>query len=821
MPNTTTNDVEQSNNSNSVPNEQIVREQNVTDDTTTFINSAVLKTNDTSYVYSLPHDFIKTSYGGVIDQSLTAFLEKPIVFATGNFQTTDTFSTFFNNWNMPYSLLTASAADIWKQKLKGFYGMRMTMKFTIAINGDPFQQGRYILGWVPMAGAAYDGIKTALSYNQHLCSLVQRTTVPHVEVDVNTDSMAELVIPFVSVKNFYNLQEIFSATHQTVLGTLSLYPYEPLASPAGSTTVSYTIYASLHDVELFGAASPESGLVETSELANKLHNANTFLKSTKVISKATGAASQVAKYAGDFMSLFAPQSLTAPLYSVAWVMNAAKDVAKLHGYSKPTQGDSSMKVTLRNNINHSTVDGDSDAIGLGMCASNGVVAVPGLASSKYDEMSYVSIATRPAWFKTETWALTTPVGAFSTTNINHYYGVLQSGNDMLQPLSLLSLMHTYVRGGIRIKVKFVKTKFHSGRIAFSFYPVGNGINLTGNSAYVNRWIVDIRTQSEITMDIPFISDRQWCLSGENFGILKADIVSALVAPATVPSSIKLLYEVSALEDIEFATPGPFNQAMIIATPQSGLYDESEVNGVLGGASVIKDPLLSTATTVGEKLVSTRAYLRRFFPFRGMQGNATGTKKFNSYFNSIVTDALPVLDTATSDFIASDPYAILSRCFAISRGGTRFRFINGGGNTVPSTISLTINYPSSDTSTIVDSSAGLTGIYTGYSRAYQQCTNNSTITVEVPQYTTVFGRATADTWTSGAATTKYKINGRGATTVVHALPASLTLPANQAGFENTSVFRAMADDGDLMCFVSVPPIRDVTGLRIGSWSGTLY
>lgn len=821
MPNTINNPNAQDIDNQPVPNSQTHHEGNATMDTTTFVNTAVTKTNNTSFVYSLPHDFIKTSYGGIIDQSLTAFLEKPITFATGNFQTTDTFSTFFNTWNMPFSLLTSSAANIWEDKLKGFYGMRMTMKFTIAINGDPFQQGRYILGWVPQAGAAYDGIKTALSVNQHLCSLVQRTTVPHVEVDVNTDTFGELIIPFVSVRNFYNLQEIFANNHQTVLGTLALYPYEALSSPAGSTTVSYTVYASLHDVELFGAASPESGLFETKELANTLHNANTFLKQTKVVSKATDAASKIAKYAGDFVSLFAPQSIASPLYSVAWVMNAARDVAKLHGYSKPTQGDSSMKVTLRTGINHSTVDGDSDAIGMGMCASNGVVAIPGLASTKYDEMSYVSMATRPAWFKTETWALTTPVGSFSSTDVKHYYGIVQSGNDMLQPMSLLTLMHTYVRGGIKIKVKFVKTKFHSGRIAFSFYPTGNGISLTGNPAYVNRWIVDIRTQSEIVLDIPFISDRQWLIGGESFGVLKADIVSALVAPATVPSSIKLIYEVSSLEDIEYALPGPFNQSMIIATPQSGLYDENEMGGNIGESSVIRDPILSTATTVGEKIVSLRAYLRRFFPFRGMQGSVTGTQKFNNYFNSIVTDSIPVLTTSTTDFIASDPYAILSRCFAISRGGTRFRFINGSGNTVPSTIFLNVNSPSSDTSTIRDSSSSVTGIFTGYSRVYQQCTNNSTITVEIPQYSTVFGRATADLWTDGSATIKYKTNGRGATTIVHALPAGISLPVNTNLFENTSVFRSMADDGDLMCFVSVPPVRDVTGLRIGSWSGTLF
>jgi hypothetical protein len=811
---TTNNDVQV------VPNQENEVQKDIKMDTTTFVNDAIVKVNNTAHVYHLPDGFLKTSYGGIIDQSLKAFLEKPIVFASGSFQTTDSFATFFNNWAMPYSLLTGSSANIWLSKLKGFYGIRMTLKFTITVNADPFQQGRYILAWVPLAGAANDTTKYGLTLNQSLCSLVQRTTVPHVEIDLNNDTVAELTIPFVSVRNYWNLAEAFSSNRLTDLGILALYPYEPLVSPAGSTIASFTIYASMTDVELYGAASPESGLDESSELSNTLNNANTFLKDTKILSRGSSALGQVAKYAGDFVSLFAPAAITAPLYTASWIMNSASNIAKLHGYSKPTQGDAALKVTVRTNPNHSTVDGDCDAAPLGMMASTGVASMPGLAGTKYDEMSYVSIATRPAWFKTETWSTTDGVGAFSSTNINHYYGISQSGNDMCQPISLLSLMHSYVRGGIRIRVKFVKTKFHSGRISFSFFPTGS-IDLTGNDAYVNRWIIDLRTQNEVVMDIPFISDRQWILAGEKFGVLKASIVSKLVAPANVSGSIKLLYEVSALEDIEYALPGPLNQSLIVATPQSGLYDEGKsVDGELGAGNLVKDPILSTASTVGEKIVSVRTYLRRFFPFRGMVGDATSLSKFNLHYNSIVTDTIPALPTPTTDTFPTDPWGILARCYAISRGGMRYRFMNGAGNTVPTTVSLTVNYPTTDATTTVSSVDGLTGIYTGYSRVYQQCTNNSTVTVEVPQYTTVFGRATADLWTTGAATCKYKVNGRGCSTIVHALPLSVTCPANQAGFENTSVFRAMADDGDLMCFVSVPPIRDVTTLRIGSWAGAL-
>lgn len=571
---------------------------------------------------------------------------------------------------------------------------------------------------------------------------------------------------------------------------------------------------------MYGAASPESGLTEKNELAQTLNNANSFLKETKVLSRGSSALGQIAQYSGDFLSLFSPAIITKPLYTASWILNSASDVLKLHGYSKPTQGDSTLKVSVRTAQNHSTVDGDSDAAPLGMMSSTGVASMPGLAATKYDEMSYVSIATRPAWFKTVTWATSDGVGNLTDTNIGHYYGIAQSGNDMCQPISLLTLMHSYVRGGIRIKVKFVKTKFHSGRLAFSFFPT-NTIDLITTDAYVNRWIVDLRTQNEITMDIPFISDRQWILAGEKFGVLRTNIVSKLVAPATVSSSIKLLFEVSALEDIEYAVPGPFNQSIVIATPQSGLYDEGKsMDSTIGDAKVEKDPLLSTASCIGEKIVSARTFLRRFFPVRGLVGSATGAYKWNNRYNSIIADAIPVLNTATTDTIPTDPWGILARCYAISRGGMRYRFINGAGNTVPSTVSLTVNYPTADTEVMTTSVNSLNSIYTGYSRIYQQCTNNSVITVEVPQYSTIFGRPTADLWSSVNATTKYKVNGRGCSTVVHAIPLSVSLPANQDGFENTSVFRAMADDGDLMCFVSVPPICDVTTLRIGTWAGAL-
>jgi hypothetical protein len=60
------------------------------------------------------------------------------------------------------------------------------------------------------------------------------------------------------------------------------------------------------------------------------------LKESKVISKVTGTLGTISKYTGDFLSLFTPGIITKPLYTASWILNSASNVAKLHGYSKPT-----------------------------------------------------------------------------------------------------------------------------------------------------------------------------------------------------------------------------------------------------------------------------------------------------------------------------------------------------------------------------------------------------------------------------------------------------------------------------------------------------
>jgi len=147
---------------------------------------------------------------------------------------------------MPLAAFNSTQGQLWKNKLTGFYGIRMDMRFRIVINANRFQQGRYIIGWVPLAGISptTSNFKAVFVNNMHMATLVQRTTVPHVEFDLATETSAELLIPFVSTQNFWPLNSAISGNDVSSLGYLSLYPYSPLVSPAGSTVASYTLYVS-------------------------------------------------------------------------------------------------------------------------------------------------------------------------------------------------------------------------------------------------------------------------------------------------------------------------------------------------------------------------------------------------------------------------------------------------------------------------------------------------------------------------------------------------------------------------------------------------
>lgn len=746
----------------------------------------------------------------MLEQTLKEFLAKPITIATGNFATTDVLTTITST-SMPYGIMSTAGGLMWRSKLNGYFGIRMTMNFRLVVNANRFQQGRYIMSFTHFGGGTTNGTKTQLvNSNFRLPTLVQRTTVPHVEVDLNCDTAAELSIPYVSIRTFQPIHEMLNvpAGEQTTLGYLNLYPYSPLVTVAGSTTAPYRIYCWFTDVELIGAASPQSGLPR-SEVANK---------SNGIIS---GPLNAVARGFKEFEQI---PLLSTYARNISWVSDRLSRTAAMFGLSKPTQGDSLTKVNPLSAPSHTTVDGDSDSRSLATISQPGVLAVEGLSGTKFDEMDFSYICQKFAWFQTSSWALATAVDAVITSiPVTPNKGLTVAGPVYnFTPVGFVTNNFSRWRGGVKFRFKFVKTEFHSGRLSFDFFP-----NLPGSSnntlpEYVNRVIVDIREHSEVEILVPYTSNAMYTENANNIGTLVLRVIDPLVAPATVSSTVSILIEVAGHSDMEFNGPRFFSTPQGIV-PQSGLSEDCKIFcHTIGSTQSVANPTLSSSVASGEKISSYRSLIKRFTPFRG---NTYVPATVDNFVINMLCDALPVRSSSAAvTYVESDFYGTVAFCYAILGGGVRIRdVVSVSRLTNPASPTVAIHDTSSGlaTTSMITANSNITGLDMMNNSVIQETKHNAILTVEVPQYSEYVGKATSDLMMEDAAAIlKYNPNtalGSGnsyfARFVISPLNGPILVTPTSTGVH--SLHRAGADDANFYSFVSVPPLVQNSGL---GWTG---
>ena len=779
--------------------------------TTMFVDDANVVKKDDSMVTHVTDFLPKMNDTRMLQQSIIDFLEKPILLTNGNFNITDTLS-IISKHSLPFAAFNTVQGALWKAKLAGYFGIRMDMRLRVVVNANKFQQGRYILAWVPLASAqnSLAQAKNLLTNDLHLASLVQRTTVPHVEFDLNSSTSAELLIPFVSPHNFYPLNTLLAGgSDVATLGYANLYAYSPLVSPAGSSTAGYNIYINFENIHLVGAASAQMG-VSDNEVTNKMDG------------PISSVANSISRGFKEFSNIPLLSSYALP---ISWISDRIATTASIFGFSKPTQGDSMSKVTILNASNHTTVDGDSDARVLSLISKPAVSKVDGLSGTKFDEMDFSYVSRKFAWFKSIDWSLNDNIGLLTSINVTPATGVISLGGAYHHtPVAFISRLFHYWRGSIKIKIKIVKTDFHSGRLAFCFYPTDE-LSFVSNPAYVHRDIIDIRNTKEMEFTIPYISRRPWSMLGEKIGVFNVEVVDKLVAPASVHSSVQLLFEIAGGDDIEFSVPSRLDLSIKPIVPQSGLNNEQIFKSTIGGSQVNSNPLMMTSACIGEKITSLRAYLKRYTPLRLSDTGEGVTIDFNGRELLMRPDAILSSSIgAATTIVYSDPYSIISSCYAIISGGMRIRDIidlglTDGANNKVNTSVLTYMEPETGS---LNSLTPFTSVNLLSNNSdtvpcfYQNILQNNMISLEVPQYTTTIGRSKADIIVyQGSPDVLYGYNA-GVTSSNSHMYVSVVLPQALAtsissvdGFSVHNPFRSVSDDFNLSCFISVPPFEGNT------------
>lgn len=810
--------------------EEQSREQQAT---TAFVSDASVVRAEDNMISKISSIFYKSSTDDY-DQSIKTFFEKPINVMSGKFSVGDSVSTFYSS---PYTLLYSphdfiKPFTVRSTKLSGFLGFRATSVVRLVVNATRFQQGRYMLAFIPSGGSSPANAKGQAWNIAHWNQLIQRTQLPRVEFDLNCDTEVELRIPYVSSANFVPTAAIITDTNYFyATGTFVIFPYKDLVVGSGSANAYFTMWQHFEDVELIGPATPQSGRMFSTKTKSKKS-----VSSQEQAENSLGPiSSPLTAISRGFSSFAQVPGLSSYAGPAAWVSERLSGCAKIFGFSRPHDSSPSNRVVRAIVPYVGTVDNSDTSLPLSLSASNAVTQAEGFSGTNLDELDFSNFVTQYAYFKT--FSMSTSGGAsgdlLATWNLNpnHYWDTTTGAGGKIfnhyQPLAFVAQYFSLWRGSIRFRLKVVKTEFHSGRIAVCFNPIESGVTTTAlsysNSDYLHREIIDLRYSSEIEFAVPFISTTPWRSvlgTDNNIGTIGVYTVDPLQSPSSVPSTITFLCEVSGGPDFEFAVPR--NDVSLIpcfgVTPQSGEMfssknDSCSIEKVNIGATKEVINLNNSAFCVGESITSFRSLLKTFSLLLNTSSAGTiGDKNIISFlpfaWDYYYNTTTPVVPNWNPDI-----YGTLCSIFALSRGGVRWKFIEplGAANSATNTLSgfttVTLDQTTGDINQMIYEGYGnylanskiFIGTSTG-TRAFFQSSVGIHPEVNVPQYHRLHSRSNLD----------HMCN----ITYVYSTGVGNLSTRNFVEYYSTNgnpfaiPMRAGSDDVNLGCFISIPPMTVV-------------
>jgi hypothetical protein len=580
-------------------------------------------------------------------------------------QATDSGTTF----GMFAVLTTILNKNLYALKTAGFLGIKADVILRLQVNANPFQAGRYFLCFIPTVGANPNAVHTGYYLFAHRFSAVQCSQLPHAEIDLNCDTECILKIPFNSCDTMYSLRSATLADGMTDIGAVFMRPYSSLITVAGSSTVSYTLWGSLENIELFGPTVPQSGrrgTVSEQELSRS---------KLGPISGALNRVSRAANIISEIPLLSEFASMT------SFFADVGARAAKVFGYAKPDSRQPPNNIIRTIFPNAYNVDGISSGYKLALSERNELAVLPGFAGSKFDEMSIDYIKTIPSYFTNVVWNDTqnseTELIRF---NLNPSYfakGHNDSGNEVVDmtPMCWVAAFFGLYRGSIVLRFKFVKTCFHSGRLMFTFIPTDPRFTNPDTTTpalfdYANRQIVDIRDGNEFTLAFPYTANQNYLTNGVSYGQVVISVLDPLKAPATVSSSVPILCEAWGGADLEFASPTSISwEPYLPSAAQSSDPCNLEYSTV-GGMNIVTSDIYAKSC-IGEKILSLRSLIKCAVPLPEYNGTIqTGNEWFISPWTFLWTKFVGPTGVARPKQPA-DYLTAISAPFSTFRGSMRF------------------------------------------------------------------------------------------------------------------------------------------------------
>jgi hypothetical protein len=449
-----------------------------------------------------------------------------------------------------------------RKRLIGVYGMRFTMVFHLQVASTPFHMG---LACLNFQYGAFDKSVTWKRGSETFSS----TNIPHVRLDLATQTMACLKVPFLSQAEFFPVSQ-----DSPTIGFLSVSNLTQANLGTGLTAPTMKLMVHLEDLEFFGATPQAVDVVTLQSAMNK-----EFFNEAYPMSSAVGAASASVGFIGK-----AVPSLSFVAGKASWAMGVAAGVLRYFGFSKPLVQEPTMRMIPMQNVCENNTDVATSAIMLGPMASNRCVIDNTVGGSDVDQMSLAYVLAQPCQIATFNIDNTDAAGTllfgnlvspsamnFRVGKFTHavpYYTDQTHNCVMPSGLSYFGAMFRLWRGSITYRFTFVKTPYHGGRVLITFVPQVLGVSTESATIEIPERgsgppqpfgvsaIVDLKDKNVVDFKVPFAGPFPYLPYMVATGSLSVSVVDPLIFPSTVANSIGVLVEVFS-DDMQFATPcGP-------------------------------------------------------------------------------------------------------------------------------------------------------------------------------------------------------------------------------------------------------------------------
>lgn len=558
-----------------------------------------------------------TMSSGAYDQDadssagLGDFLSRPVRIATFSWAQGGGFTQSIAPWSLYFN-----TSQI-KNKLQNFGKISCRLRVKILVNASPFHYGSVRACYFPLSDPR--GTFTSVA------DLIPFSQVPGVYIEPQNMDVTELTLPFLWPHNWL---EVTSLAQFTRMGTLNFTEYAPLKSANGATSsATISVYAWAEDVKLMGLTT--IGALQSDE----------YVSTSGTISGPATAVANIASRLTD-VPVVGPFAKATELGA-----SMVAGVARLFGYSNPPMINDVMP--FQNKSFHAFANSETRMPIDKLCLDpkNEVTVASGVAGVEEDDpLAFSRLLTHESYLTVATMTGSNAVDTLLWSAIvNPHYAYNAAGYRTMPPVTYFSPNFRFWRGSLVYKFKFVKTRFHRGRVLISYDPNGDITGTADTETSTFSRIVDLEQESEVEFEVPYkatspllqvpllqtwpgtysttVAPAYTYSSTFHNGVITMRVQTALTGPTTT-ADISILSYVRAGDDFMFAGPAGLDTVYTTRDP-AGVIQSSEVEDIAQKKPQI-DVHIGLITT-GEVIASMRPICHRsHYIITQYAGNLPGT-----------------------------------------------------------------------------------------------------------------------------------------------------------------------------------------------------